>query len=312
MHISEGIIPAKICIGGYAITGLITWYSLRQINRQSNPTEGIPKAALLTAAFFVASGIHIPIPPASVHLVLNGLLGAVLGWYGFPAILVGLLFQAIMFGHGGLTTLGVNAIIMGVPALISAFIFHHRYQFGKQLNETLSLNLVLIPNFFVRKLCEGRNGNVFASVQYNGVIRTIDHGVRWNGFRFRPSYIPVDFLLKTDDGKIMSSTSQTSYDNGQNWIYSDYDFLPSSFAKNINGYIYATDRSATSSFTNGFYKSTNNGDDWTYIKVKNIYEHFQNFFPCNQIGSMAGTPILVHARRSDDSCCSFFRTTLCP
>lgn len=141
MHISEGIIPAKICIGGYAITGLITWYSLKQINRQSNPTEGIPKAALLTAAFFVASGIHIPIPPASVHLVLNGLLGAVLGWYGFPAILVGLLFQAIMFGHGGLTTLGVNAIIMGVPALISAFIFHHRYRFSKQLNETLLLNL---------------------------------------------------------------------------------------------------------------------------------------------------------------------------
>lgn len=141
MHISEGILPAKICIGGYAITGLITWYSLRQINRQSNPSEGIPKAALLTAAFFVASGIHIPIPPASVHLVLNGLLGAVLGWYGFPAILVGLLFQGIMFGHGGLTTLGVNAIIMGVPALISAFIFHHRYQFGKPFNKTFLLNL---------------------------------------------------------------------------------------------------------------------------------------------------------------------------
>lgn len=141
MHISEGILPAKICIGGYAITGLITWYSLRQINRQSNPTEGIPKAALLTAAFFVASGIHIPIPPASVHLVLNGLLGAVLGWYGFPAILVGLLFQGIMFGHGGLTTLGINAIIMGVPALISAFIFHSRYRLGKKLSETLSLNL---------------------------------------------------------------------------------------------------------------------------------------------------------------------------
>lgn len=141
MHISEGIIPAKICIGGYAITGLITWYSLRQINRQANPTEGIPKAALLTAAFFVASGIHFPIPPASVHLVLNGLLGAVLGWYGFPSVLVGLLFQAIMFGHGGLTTLGINAIIMGVPALISAFIFHSRYRLGKNLNQTLSLNL---------------------------------------------------------------------------------------------------------------------------------------------------------------------------
>ena len=67
--------------------------------------------------------MHIPIPPARVHLVLGGLLGAVLGYFAFPAILVALFFQAVMFGHGGLTTLGVNGIILGLPALISAFVF---------------------------------------------------------------------------------------------------------------------------------------------------------------------------------------------
>lgn len=141
MHISEGLLPAQVCIGGYAITGLATWYSLRQINRQNNPQEGIPKASLLTAAFFVASGINIPIPPASVHLVLNGLLGAVLGCYAFPAVLIGLLFQAIMFGHGGLTTLGINATIMGLPAILAAQIFQIRQSFRPRLNSTLSLNL---------------------------------------------------------------------------------------------------------------------------------------------------------------------------
>lgn len=141
MHISEGILPSKILISGYAITSLTLWYSLRQLNRQSNPSEGIPQAALLTAAFFVASGIQLPIPPASVHFVLNGLLGAVLGWYAFPAIFVGLLFQAVMFGHGGLTTLGINAIIMGIPALIAGFIFHVRNKIKLKLSENLSLNL---------------------------------------------------------------------------------------------------------------------------------------------------------------------------
>ena len=68
--------------------------------------EGVPKASLLTAAFFVASWIHIPVPPTSVHLVLNGLVGAALGYYAFPAILIGLFFQAVMFQHGGLTTPG--------------------------------------------------------------------------------------------------------------------------------------------------------------------------------------------------------------
>ena len=55
--------------------------------------------------------------------MLGGLLGAVLGYFAFPAILVALFFQAVMFGHGGLTTLGVNGIILGLPALISAFVF---------------------------------------------------------------------------------------------------------------------------------------------------------------------------------------------
>jgi len=123
MHIPDGILPAQLCIGGYGLTGLTTWLCLQRINRSPDPAQGIPKAALLTAAFFTASLVHLPIPPASVHFVLNGLLGVVLGCYAFPAILVGLFLQAVMFGHGGLSTLGVNALIMGIPALIAAGVF---------------------------------------------------------------------------------------------------------------------------------------------------------------------------------------------
>lgn len=131
MHIPDGILPAAVCLGGYATAGMATWVSLRKIGQKENPWDGIPKASLLTAAFFVASWIHIPVPPTSVHLLLNGLLGVVLGYYAFPAILIGLFFQAVMFQHGGLTTLGVNATIMGVPALLAYFLFRLRKTFGK-------------------------------------------------------------------------------------------------------------------------------------------------------------------------------------
>lgn len=141
MHISEGMLPVQVCVGGYAIASLTTWYSLKKINRQSNPQEDIPKASLFTAAFFVASGIHIPIPPTSVHLVLNGLLGTILGYYAFPAILVGLFFQGVMFGHGGLTTLGVNAIIMGLPALLAYQIFQWRYVLKKRTSDNFSASI---------------------------------------------------------------------------------------------------------------------------------------------------------------------------
>ncbi len=126
MHIPDGILPISVNAGGYAATAAVTWYSIRKIKQKENPREGIPKASLLTAAFFVVSWIHIPMPPTSVHLVLNGLLGALLGYYAFPAILIGLFFQAVMFGHGGLTTLGVNAVIMGLPAILAYYIFRLR------------------------------------------------------------------------------------------------------------------------------------------------------------------------------------------
>ena len=132
MHIPDGILPVPVTAAGYAATAAVTWYSLRKINQQENPRREIPKASLLTAAFFVVSWIHIPVPPTSVHLVLNGLLGAMLGYFAFPAILIGLFFQAVMFQHGGLTTLGVNAIIMGLPALVAYYIFRLRKSGNKE------------------------------------------------------------------------------------------------------------------------------------------------------------------------------------
>ena len=117
MHIPDGVLPASVSVAGYATAGVATWYSLRKISQREDPQAGVPAAALLTAAFFVATWIHIPVPPTSVHLVLNGLLGA------FPAILIGLFFQAVMFQHGGLSTLGVNATMMGIPALLGYQLF---------------------------------------------------------------------------------------------------------------------------------------------------------------------------------------------
>ncbi|MBF2036071.1 MAG: cobalt transporter CbiM [Leptolyngbyaceae cyanobacterium T60_A2020_046] len=141
MHIPDGILPAQVCVGGYAIAGGVTWYVLRRIRQVSNPTEEIPKAAMLAAAFFIGSSINIPVPPVSIHLVLNGPLGVVLGWYAWPAILIGLFLQAVLIGHGGLTTLGVNAVMMGIPALIGFQVFKLRHQVGKGWSMTQSVGV---------------------------------------------------------------------------------------------------------------------------------------------------------------------------
>jgi cobalt/nickel transport system permease protein len=154
MHIPDGILPPSVCITSYAITSGITWVSLSKIKKESNPQQQIPKASLLTAAFFVASLIHIPLPPFSIHLVLNGLMGVILGFYAFPAILVGLFFQAVFFQHGGLSTLGVNAIIMGIPALFAHQIwsFRHLKLFDKPLGILIITFLAGSGSLFISAL----------------------------------------------------------------------------------------------------------------------------------------------------------------
>lgn len=118
MHISEGVLSAPVLVSGMTLAAAGTAIGLKKLDY-----DHIAKAGMLSAAFFVASLIHVPIGPSNVHLVLNGIVGLLLGWAAFPAILVALILQAVLFQFGGITTLGVNTVIMALPAVVSYFAF---------------------------------------------------------------------------------------------------------------------------------------------------------------------------------------------
>ncbi|MCG8532850.1 MAG: cobalt transporter CbiM [Desulfovibrionales bacterium] len=118
MHIAEGVLPPMILGSSAVITAVGVCIGLKKLDY-----DRIMTTAILSAAFFVASLIHIPLGPVSGHLVLNGLLGLLLGWVAFPAILVALTLQAILFQFGGLTTLGINTLTMAIPPVLCWYIF---------------------------------------------------------------------------------------------------------------------------------------------------------------------------------------------
>ena len=120
MHISEGVLSAPVLVAGFALTAGGVALGLKKMDY-----EKIPEVAVLSSAFFVASLIHVPLGPSSVHLVLNGLVGVLLGWMAFPAILVALTLQALLFQFGGFTVLGVNTFNMAAPAVLSYYLFSH-------------------------------------------------------------------------------------------------------------------------------------------------------------------------------------------
>jgi len=113
MHISEGVLSTPVLLVGAAVAVAGTAVGLKKLDY-----DRLPQVAVLTSAFFVASLVHVPIGPSSVHLILNGLMGLLLGWAAFPAILVGLILQAVLFQFGGLTVLGANTTAMALPAVI--------------------------------------------------------------------------------------------------------------------------------------------------------------------------------------------------
>lgn len=123
MHIYEGILAGTtsgqvvLAAGAVAAAGG-TALGLARLDYQR-----VPQVAVLSAAFFAASLIQVPLGPIWVHPMLGGLIGLVLGWAAFPALLVALLLQALFFSMGGLTALGVNTLIMATPAVICHYLF---------------------------------------------------------------------------------------------------------------------------------------------------------------------------------------------
>jgi cobalt/nickel transport system permease protein len=119
MHLAEGVIASPAILGGgYVVACAGVAIGLRKLDE----TQAM-RTAVMASSFFVASLVHIPLFGVPVHLSLTGLLGIMLGWAAFPAVFVALILQAVLFGFGGLTTLGINTCIMALPAVVACYAF---------------------------------------------------------------------------------------------------------------------------------------------------------------------------------------------
>lgn len=117
-HIPDGVLSLPVLVGGGVIAVGAVAMGLKKIG-----DEDIPRTAILASGFFALSLFALPVGPSSIHLLLGGLMGIVLGSAIFPAVCVALLLQAVMFGFGGLTTLGVNIVNIALPgAMIGAIV----------------------------------------------------------------------------------------------------------------------------------------------------------------------------------------------
>jgi len=117
MHIVDGALSTEVLIAGGVLTAGGIAMGLKELT-----IEKIPAAGVLSATFFVASLVHVSSGVSSVHLIMNGVCGLILGWTAFPALFIALLLQATFFGFGGITVLGVNTLNIALPAVIIYYV----------------------------------------------------------------------------------------------------------------------------------------------------------------------------------------------
>jgi cobalt/nickel transport system permease protein len=116
LHLPDGLLPPWLWAIGY----VLAWIALAALGRSISP-QRIAYQGALGALALVA--MAIPFGPLEIHLTLAGPVGVLLGPVaGFQ---VGFVVSAILalIGHGGLTTIGLNALLFGAAAALAYAVY---------------------------------------------------------------------------------------------------------------------------------------------------------------------------------------------
>jgi cobalt/nickel transport system permease protein len=128
MHLAEGTLPIAHATVGWALTVPALAWSLAGVRTGGDAEYATGRGAprLLPAAtslLFAATLLPLPVPVlgATSHICLTPVLALLLGLRAvvWPTFFV-LGLQALFFAHGGLTTLGVNTLSLGMVGPVVA------------------------------------------------------------------------------------------------------------------------------------------------------------------------------------------------
>lgn len=120
LHIPDGILPGWLIIAGWLLTAIILAFSIYR-TRHTELKRKIPLIGIISALMIVC--MTIPIVPIAYHINLSVIAGIILGpAVAFISIFI-VDFIIAMFGHGGITVVGLNTVVVGAEAFIGFYLF---------------------------------------------------------------------------------------------------------------------------------------------------------------------------------------------
>lgn len=129
IHIPDGILPIWLWLTGFFVTAVLLVIMLPRLKRD---VKKVPFVGMMTAVAFLIMSIPLGLP---IHLNLMVLIGILVGAHWSLVIAFVVNFILASFGHGGLTIVGLNTIVLWLQAICGIFLFRF---FGR-----------LIKNYFV-------------------------------------------------------------------------------------------------------------------------------------------------------------------
>jgi len=117
LHIPDGVLPLSLWLPGLAAALLLLFVSAWRL--RGEPRARVAYQGAIGALMLAAMAIELPLGPIDYHLSLVGPVGALLGpAAGFQVVFVVSAMLALV-GHGGLTVIGWNALVLGAGAAIA-------------------------------------------------------------------------------------------------------------------------------------------------------------------------------------------------
>jgi cobalt/nickel transport system permease protein len=115
VHIPDGYLSPQTCAAGFAVA-VPTWVAASRRVTKVVKTRNVPLLAVLASVSFLIMMFNVPIPDGTTaHAVGGTLIAICLGrWAATIAVSVALLFQALLFGDGGVLAYGVNVTNMAI------------------------------------------------------------------------------------------------------------------------------------------------------------------------------------------------------
>jgi len=138
MHIPDAFIPIPQGVIYWIIALIFVALALRWAKNEMSE-EKIPLIAVLAAGIFALQSFNLPVSMGTSGHLVGGALAAIVLGSPFAAVFIltlVLIVQGVLFGDGGITTMGANILNMGVLGGFVGF-----YSFKGMMGITKNMNI---------------------------------------------------------------------------------------------------------------------------------------------------------------------------